>query len=332
MAEVYEHLTEEAMIKSSRFLLTVAALATLGNLSPADVFAAGNRPAFTRDDFGPGDDITVADFNHDGRMDIAGVGSGAAVFVYLSSPDGTYRGAVVLQGSFRIDATAASDLDNDGHPDLLVVRWSEATSRTELTVHPGNGDGTFREARLIAAGHDMKFVLAADFNGDGRQDVATGEEPGTVRVFPGNGDFTFGTESMTTVGPWPSAAAIGDFNQDGKPDLAVVSRYGNRVFVLLNQGDATFAINEIWTTKWPWGIVATDLNKDGRLDLAVVGSEQVWDTGYPPEGFLAVHLNTGGGTFGAPAIYQTGLGAVGIAAGDFNGDGSNDVVTLNRSQ
>ena len=90
---------------------------------------------------------------------------------------------------------------------------------------------------------------------------------------------------MTTVGPWPTAAAIGDFNQDGKPDLAVVSRYANPVFVLLNQGDATFAVNELWTVQWPWGIVATDLNKDGRLDLAVVGSEQVFDTGYPPKGF-----------------------------------------------
>jgi regulation of enolase protein 1 (concanavalin A-like superfamily) len=319
------------MIKSSRFLLTVAALATLGNLSPADVFAAGNRPAFTRHNGGPVDEITVADFNHDGRMDIAGVGSGAAVSVYLSFPDGTYREAAVLQGSFRINATAASDLNEDGHPDLLVVRWSEATSRTDLTVHPGNGDGTFREAQLIAAGHQMTFVVAADFNGDGRQDVATGEEPETVRVFPGNGDFTFGTESLTTVGPWPTAAAIGDFNQDGKPDLAVVSRYGFRVFVLLNQGDATFAMNELWTTQWPWGIVATDLNRDGRPDLAVVASADVWDTGYPPEGFLAVHLNTGGGTFGAPATYQAGLGAVGVAAGDFNGDGSNDVVTLNRS-
>ena len=182
MAEMYDHLTEEAMIKSSRFLPTVAALATLGNLSPADVFAAGNRPAFTRHYGGPGDEITVADFNRDGRMDIAGAGTSAAVSVYLSSPDGTYREAAVLQGSFRIDATAASDLDNDGHPDLLVVRWSEAASLTELTVHPGNGDGTFREARLIAAGYDMTFVLAADFNGDGRQDVATGETGDHSRV------------------------------------------------------------------------------------------------------------------------------------------------------
>ena len=122
------------MIKSSRCLFTVATLATLGNLFPTNVFAAGNRPAFTRGGSGTVGNITVADFNRDGLMDIAGAGRSAAVSVHVSSPSGGYRGGVVLQGSFRIDATAASDLDNDGHPDLLVVRWSEAARRNSPSI------------------------------------------------------------------------------------------------------------------------------------------------------------------------------------------------------
>jgi regulation of enolase protein 1 (concanavalin A-like superfamily) len=318
--------------KSTRFVRAVAILSILGNIPPTAAFAAANPPAFTRQQVGPGAAVTVGDFNSDGWMDIAG-GKATNVVVRLAAADGTYRESVVIPGASndRIIATAASDLNNDGRLDLLTLRWLSAPRRFEVAVSPGRGDGTFTAPRLIATGSNTTFLHTADFNSDGRQDVALGEEAESVRLLPGNGDFTFGTEIITTVGPWPTRAAVGDFNQDGKTDLAVVSRYGWRVSVLLNQGDGTFAVSDLPTMEWPWDIVATDLNGDGRADLAVVGSGDVNGYTVPPEGFLAVHLSTGSGTFGPAVTYATGRGARAVTADDFNGDGLKDIVTGNRS-
>src|SRR5204863_7212177 len=116
------------------------------------------------------------------------------------------------------------DLDGDGIPDLAMGGgW----------VLLGNGDGTFRTASQFDPGYDPTAVVIADFNADGRPDLAVlrGELTGTVSLLPGTGDGTFGPSTRFGVGKEPGSMVTADFNRDGQPDLATAS--GNSVSILL---------------------------------------------------------------------------------------------------
>jgi hypothetical protein len=69
----------------------------------------------------------------------------------------------------------------------------------------------------------------ADFNGDGKPDLASSGDSNTVGILLGNGDGTFQTQKLFIVGGCPSGVAVGDFNGDRKPDLAVANQCSNNV-------------------------------------------------------------------------------------------------------
>jgi uncharacterized protein (TIGR03437 family) len=126
-----------------------------------------------------------------------------------------------------------ADFNNDGKPDLLLLRVSG-----EFAVVLGNGDGTFG-ADLPVGGDLFIEPLPGDFNGDGRIDLAgLCERGGILCVLPGNGDGTFGSAILTPgIDGFPYIlSSTGDFNGDGKLDLVA----GNAV--LAGNGDGTFQI------------------------------------------------------------------------------------------
>ena len=104
----------------------------------------------------------------------------------------------------------------------------------------GNGDGTFAEGQSLPTGNlpwDIWAVALADFNGDGKVDLAVTNEAGnTVTIFLGNGDGTF-TPAPATPGTSDSPAAVvaADFNGDGKPDLAVANFESATATILLTE-------------------------------------------------------------------------------------------------
>jgi hypothetical protein len=183
--------------------------------------------------------VALGDLNRDGRVDIVvsnyqttGTDFSGHIGVLLGNGDGTFQPAVVyLSGGLGNNSVAIADLDRDGKPDLVAVNQAATTgsSAGTLGVLLGNGDGTFRPA-IVTATTKLSIdyfaqTAIADFNGDGKLDVACGSSD---FLLLGNGDGTF--QPVLPLGFSGVGIAAGDFNGDGRPDLAV-----GGVAILLNK-------------------------------------------------------------------------------------------------
>ena len=137
---------------------------------------------------------------------------------------------------------------------------------------------SFSPATSFPVGTDPQAVVTADFNNDGKLDLAIGQRTtgdSTVSVLLGNGNGSFQPAQTSATGPYPLSLAVGDFNADGKLDLATANRDGyfnnDAVSILLGHGDGTFAapVGLYAYGEAPNSVAAGDLNADGKLDLVV---------------------------------------------------------------
>jgi len=126
----------------------------------------------------------------------------------------------------------------------------------------------------IATGRGPRPVIAADFNGDGKLDLAAGSTlDGTVTVALGHGDGTFSVFSPIALGTGYPLASMraADFNQDGKLDLTVAVAGNTEALVVLGKGDGTFTLPAISVPagNTPDAIAAADFDGDGMPDLGI---------------------------------------------------------------
>ncbi len=182
----------------------------------------------------------------------------------------------------------------------------------------------------IVLGEGPNSIVTADFNEDGKADLAVSEPCGTdtqcntyhgnVAILLGKGDGTFHAAPSPAVDQYPGALAVGDFNGDGKPDIAVLTYVGATVVILLGHGDGTFTAAPLTPTVGgnPNSIAAGDLNGDGKLDLVVSS----YNT-------LSVLLGKGDGSFSAIAPPAVGSQPGGVFLVDLNRDGKLDIVLGN---
>jgi probable HAF family extracellular repeat protein len=273
-----------------------------------------------------------ADFNGDGITDLISAtlvfGRPTGLVIALGQRHGTFAPPASL--GMRAAPLAVGDFNADGKMDVIV---------SGIAILPGNGDGTFGAPREVTGppgrpegGVSSGTAVVADFNGDGRLDLAL-RTADSIDIYPGNGDFTFATKTSVPMAGFESRGTViaADFNGDAKPDLAILNSDGV-VQVAINQGGLVFDSSNtpVESGYETWDLAAGDLNNDGRVDLVAVGAT-FHGPGYTL-GTVDTLLGNGDGTFQRPVAYDTGArGSITVVVGDFNSDNALDIATGNRS-
>src|SRR5664279_6420522 len=109
---------------------------------------------------------------------------------------------------------------------ILVMTSASSIASNKVGVLRGNGDGTFKPQVAYAVGAAPSAVVIADFNGDGKPDVAVANfKDSKVSVLFGNGDGTLQTAVHYPVGVGPESLVAIDSKNSGHANL--VSANGN---------------------------------------------------------------------------------------------------------
>lgn len=280
-----------------------------------------------------GNTQVAADFNGDGKPDLAGNAGNKAVSVMLNNGNGSFAPRREFPVGFWTQDVGAGDFNGDGKTDLVVTLQDAQFS---LAFLPGTGTGNFGPATYYQnpTGFDAPSVLTADINNDGKLDVvimnslncftASCAPATTLVVMLGNGDGTFQSGRVVETGTHPSAIAFGDFNRDGIKDIAVGGS-NTELSILMGVGDGSFVAKPLMLLV-PGGDVAicndvdvADFDRDGIEDIVAPlgnGNGNV------------VALGNGDGTFRIFTRYlEEATGAPqSDAIADFNGDGFLDIA------
>jgi hypothetical protein len=221
---------------------------TPGNIrfKPAVIYSVGTYPA----------GVVVGDFNHDGKFDLAVASSGdffasdaasknSTLSILLGNGDGTFAPATThkLWNGIGADAIVAGDFGR-GETDLAVANYGTPAAGQVLILR-GDGHGGFAPAGTYMACNGAEGLVAADFNGDGKLDLAvTGLNDYAVAILIGNGDATFvpaaqgGDDAARPFGfatwGYPAFVAAGDLNGDGKPEIVTTHLFEAAIAVLRN--------------------------------------------------------------------------------------------------
>ncbi|MBA3915253.1 MAG: VCBS repeat-containing protein [Acidobacteriales bacterium] len=243
-----------------------------GNFEPAVLYD-------TRQ-FLPTYSVAVADFNHDGKADIAAVGDDcydrvSVLVVFLGNGDGTFAKPIPYDTTYNsFSNLVVADFNGDGIPDL-------ADSGDYVTVHLGRGDGSFlppaffdaSTSFILGANSPRKSLAAVDINQDGNVDVLSLDYyTNILDVLMGKGDGTFQERSLFGTGPCPKSVAVADLNHDGNLDVAVPDTCDSNFEVLAGDGTGKFLTRrsyDIQVAAQPTSVAAGYLDSNQSLDLVV---------------------------------------------------------------
>ena len=273
--------------------------------------------------------ITAADFNKDGRMDLAASDDQFQVSVLLGNGNGTFASTAVYYTSSIAFSIEAADLDNDGNLDLLLGHsygffWALRGSASGTFTETGYGFAGRGAAGTLNIGHQIMAV--ADWTGGGRMSVAiVGETSNSITLLRNKGPVidqipqrgwlppqAFATEAD------PRGLAVADFNRDGRRDAAAAAAGTNVVTLHLGDGNGSFESGTGFAACTSIRALATgDLNKDGKVDALSVGQT----------GMISVLLGNGSGGLGPKTDVDSGGTSHDVAVGDLDGNGTLDAVS-----
>ncbi|MFZ0319272.1 MAG: FG-GAP-like repeat-containing protein [Candidatus Sulfotelmatobacter sp.] len=220
--------------------------------------------------------VATGDFTGDGKLDIIGLTESAqceCISVLPGHGDGTFGAPVTTPIPYGIAGfgLAVGHFSADNNLDVAVAGYFGSANQVDILL--GNGDGTFRASGYYPVSPSPLSVAAADFNGDGRLDLAVGSLFGGISVLLANGDGTF-QDAVNYAASAPTRVVAADLDGDGKIDLAASALESpSGVTVLKGNGDGTFQPGVLYPTIGGTNFVALgDFNGDSRPDMVVAAT------------------------------------------------------------
>jgi hypothetical protein len=259
--------------------------------------------------------IAIADFNHDGKPDIA-----AQNGVLLGNGDGSFPG-IQLSTVGPQNIALVGDFEKNGRMDAAAI------SGTSLYILRNNGQGNLSLLHTYTLPELGQQIVTADFNGDGNLDLVVfgtdqSEQDWSYSVLLGNGDGSFQSPVYYPQGVpgsfYYSHFAVADFNNDRKPDIALITGNASQsLAILLGNGDGTFGAPAFYfdANANSFSFAIADFNSDGNVDIAV-----------PTPGGEGILYGRGDGTL-QPIVFPPSLSAFsGSLTADINNDGKADLI------
>ncbi|HYO69538.1 MAG TPA: VCBS repeat-containing protein, partial [Archangium sp.] len=264
---------DEDLVTANNDGKAVAVLLNLrnGRFQPPSLWSAGREPTA----------VALADVNADGSLDmlVANNSGDASLGVFRGRGTGDFQ-APLTSGSLGLALN-----------DMVVGEfggnvWSLALLRggaQKLSVYPLKSDGTLETPADYDSSAGAYALVAADFNGDGRKDLALTHESAcsassstpcqSVGVLLGKGDGTFQPQLLTSTGGSPRGLVAAQLDTDTSLDLIVADASRNQVLVMRGQNNGRFYEPVSYpTVKAPSRLVLADVNRDTLQDILVTSA------------------------------------------------------------
>jgi 6-phosphogluconolactonase (cycloisomerase 2 family) len=220
--------------------------------------------------------VALRDLNDDGKADLVITNSGTNTFsVFLN----TSSGVGVISLATNVDYSPGAqptgidiaDIDGDGKPDVVIANYS-AASVSVLRNTTSSGTLSFAAKVDLTTGSNPNSVVLADFDKDGKTDIATANYGSNSMSVLQNtsvaGSISFASKVDYSSGSNPFKISAADLNGDGWVDLIVSNVFDANVSVFRNSSGTFAAAVNYAVGSQPRGLVIADVDSDGKPDIS----------------------------------------------------------------
>lgn len=302
------------------FLLALVSLSGFSQLnwSTAVYYATPTTTALNNSDA-----MWLGDFNNDTKNDvIIRHWLQNKMTLYLNSGDGTFNAASTITSNRSLNTIVLADFNNDNNLDIAATNADYDGTINLVSIHLGNGDGSFKPVVSYSCYGDYKYTLdAGDITGDGFKDLvlsSAGWDGFVILVNNGDGTFSEGNHYASTHEC--SSIKLADFNGDTHLDVALgngTTAYNSQIDLFFGNGDGTFnpTFSSYLTAKHPQ-LLLGDVDNQNGTDI-------VFDV---PENHASYYLkNDGNGNF-TQILIKENYDVTGVC--DWNNDHYMDMVAI----